>query len=862
MKNKPDIRIVNLSRRSVFYRGERVRLRTALMNFEPRNYDDCALTLELPSGTSVTHTLPMLSHHLNPPDFEFETADFPGAWRSALPLILTRPSGGAELARTEIPCEIVPAPDAGEMALWHWPSTVHYDALEADEPSALRELELLHRLGVTWTQFRANWALLHPDDAVKRIESAMRLGIQLGILIENTAGGIFRAEAGDPDSARRVDADGTRSDFLNPNDPHLHEKARFLIRRLHALFGEFPSCSTIFLNSELEDKLKLPCDPSSIRIHESALGFPLSRLRSTERVFAESFPDVPFLRPGVISDDDPELKYARYYFESGDGWTSVNRTLGDTARALRPDWITIADPLRLCPVPERFDGIDLISSWTYTNPDPKLTLFAETLARAAHRTGKDFIHTVTLWNYAGTLTPCGKNRFSREHTLRMGPDRWKECAWINFSRGPRALGNYFGSPIEVFFSGGDPTLFSPSTESAISEFSREVLRPFGSLARRTENVPRRCAVLDSYASRIYGALPRSHAHYPNYQIYDFLTVMNMAQLPADVLFEEDLTEDDALSRYDLLALPAAPVLTERVWKSIRSFAARGGTVIADRSVSADIPGLLRFDFDFSWRRTVNANAICSGADFAIADDTNFRSEWGGTVNVRGVPADEDRNRMEAYASELRRVIDSRFRRAFDCDSLRVLNNLRTDGVHTYLFAVNDNRTWDERSGPYRAMLERGVAQNAVWTFPAESACSRVRELVSNRDIPVTRGTDGSYSFEYELPPAGGAIFALLPCVPESLRLERAERGASSDLFLRTASPAGGGGLRPFRLEIFRPDGSADENGRSGVFRGPSHQVHVPSPAGEMSGEFRAVLLDRLTGKTETLRWSVSKTGEV
>lgn len=184
------IRLVKTSRRTVFYRGEKVALKTAVMNFEPQNFYGCRLNLELPERTLTIH-LPTVNHHVAPPAFEFETADFPGSWNVPLRLSLTQ--NGRPLAAASLPFELVPPPHTGQMEFWHWPSTVHYDALEADDSTARRELKKLRMLGVTWSQLRANWAILHPDTAIRRIEDAMRLGIQLGLLIENTAGGVFLA---------------------------------------------------------------------------------------------------------------------------------------------------------------------------------------------------------------------------------------------------------------------------------------------------------------------------------------------------------------------------------------------------------------------------------------------------------------------------------------------------------------------------------------------------------------------------------------------------------------------------------------------------------------------------------------------
>ncbi len=668
----------------------------------------------------------------------------------------------------------------------------------------------------------------------------MRRGIQLGILIENTDGGIFRAEPGTPESARRIDADGTRAPYLNPFDPFFTDKATFLVRRLMELFAEFPACSTIFFNSELEDKLKLPFNPDARRRHERRLGFPLSQLRGTERVFAESYPTTR----STVPDDDPEVAYARYYFREGDGWCRANRLMNDTAKVYRPDLLTVADPLRLAPMPERFDGVDLISSWSYTNPDPKLMLFCETLAAAGRRTGKPFIHTITLWNYAGTLTPCEEDRFAREYTMRMGPDRWKECCWINLARGPRAIGCYFGSPLEPLLSpAGDPRLYSPETEPAIAEFNREILRPFGKLARATTQSPRRAAVLDCFTSRIHGNVPRSYAHYQNYQIYDFYTVMNLAQIPADVVFEEDLLED-ALDRYELLALPAADVLPESVYEKILIFVRRGGTVIADGYCKAKIPGLIRFDFDFTYRKQVNANTIATGSDFAVTDDTNFRADWGGRVTGDGATADDDQFRLENYAITMRErlaQVKTLSPRDFDCGSVKVLANRRRGGAIDYLFLVNDHRTWDARSGKYRAMMERGVPEIARCRIaPPHSGPAFLYEMTRGKTLPVFVAPDGYWEFDAPLPAAGGAIIAVgAHDLPPELSVERTPEG----IRLHVTSPDSTTTLKLIKLELFDSDGTVKEMEGTRLLRNGTLTLTVPENCRH------AIVTDLTNGRT-------------
>ncbi len=735
--------------RRCYYRGEKAVIKFEVANFLAETFTDCRMVLEGPLPQELP--VPKLAGH-TAMEFTINTALLEPAEYQFTCRLYSRDIVHAEYSDV---LAVVPPRRQNAMALWHWPSTIHYDALEAGWDSAIEELDKLAELGFTWSQFSADWALLHPHRAMRLIEEAMKRGIELGILIKNGNGGIFAAKPGDPPQAVALNADGTKSYLLDPDHPYTREKIKNLVISLMRLFGEFPSCTTIFANSEVEDKLKLPCSPASRRKHEKQLGFPLSELRSVERVFANSFPDVPEVEPGVIADDEIECRYARYYFGQGDGWRPINELIAQTAHRFRPDIQTLSDPFRLAPLAERLRGLDIASSWTYTNPDAKTTLFIESLVAVARRNRQDFLHTITLWNYAGSLVPCFDNRFSRKQTLRMGPDRWSECAWINFSRGPRGIGCYFGSSLELIQQNGDPFILSPETEQSIARFSREVLKPFGEMTRLTQNAPRRVAVLDSLTSRIWGDIPRFHTHYQNYQIYNFYSLLAMAQIPADVIFEEDILEGK-LAAYEVLVLPCAGTLPASVVKHIRDF---NGRIWSDQYLKADIATEYRFDFDFTTRKRVSANMINKGQDFSVKDDTNFRKEWQ-LEQSGGVTAAADQQMMENYAAELRRTVGDSVKRDFDCSSLRILCNLRLHGQTAFLYAVNDHRTYGPRTGQYQAMLEKGVDEPAEFTLYGYEHEPFIYEMISGKRLTPRSSGHQSWSFSTVIPAAWGAIFAI------------------------------------------------------------------------------------------------------
>ena len=256
-----------------------------------------------------------------------------------------------------------------------------------------------------------------------------------------------------------------------------------------------------------------------------------------------------------------------------------------------------------------YPGCDLISTWTYTNPDPKQMLYIETLRAACKPAGQEPLHVITLLNYPGRVVPESHDK----NWMMMGPGRLIETTWINLSRAPKVIGYYaFDSKYN------SPLAFCSETMTALRRLSQEVFIPYGPLLRKLDVAPRRIALLSSDSSRLYSNSPQLLG-YPNYQPYHFYTVMSMAHLNADVVFDESI-ERYGLDDYEVLVMPKCDVLTKSVYDEVLSFQKRGGLIIADQYLGPDIPGVLRFDFDFTHRRKVDANAIATGKIYVGADD--------------------------------------------------------------------------------------------------------------------------------------------------------------------------------------------------------------------------------------------------
>lgn len=829
------------TRRRAFQYGETVVLRFNIKGRDSQYKKDCRLELKIGEWESCIDIaeLKFFTQFL---DIELDTKLFKiGAYKLECTLKQLEDS----LTKSVFDIFIAKPIPKERLMLWHWPSTSYYNALETSEELAKRELDKLAGLGFTHAQLRADWAIEYPEAAGKLIDYALTLGVELGGLVPNYNQGAFNMN-GLPDEAAIVTNLGSIKKIANPHHPAVIKRNRRWLEAMMNVLKDYPSCSTIFMNSELEDQLTLSIDPDSRKMHESKLGFSLDKVKRLGRVFSENSASANYIKAGVIADDDPEYLYSKYYFKHGDGWVSTNKMMADIVHEYRPDITVISDPLRLCSLYGRFDGVDAVSSWTYSVPDPKMMLFNETLRCEALPENKQIIQTITMYNYGGSLAPAESGRKSLNDVLCMGPDRYLESAWLNVSRAPEGIGIYFSSQLEPVIENVDEHIRPPETLDAIKDFSRNIMQPFGQVFRQLKTSPRRVAMLDSWASRVYGKCPRPYNHYQNYFIYDFYILFNMAHIPTDVVFEETIL-DRGLDGYDMLVMPCCDTLPESVYHKIREFEENGGKIIADQWLRADIPYTVKFYFDFTYRKRVNANAINKGFQFASNEDTAFKAEWD-RQEISGVSAEEDRDIIESYCAKLREVLDSEYEREVDCDTPRILlNRLDCDGVK-YLAMVNDNRTYDERVGKYKAILSKGLPQKGLVIWKGLTGKEALYDLISGRQLDYQRDADGNASFEIELPAAGGALIAAMP-----EKFAPVEISGSGNFF--SILIPGAQGAIPLEVNIIDPEGGINE--LSGYFTMVQGKIEIPFvPAlNAPQGKWRVSvtnLCDKNTVETEFL----------
>ena len=687
--------------------------------------------------------------------------------------------------------------------------------------------------GPYWT---ANFSA---DATVRALDAGLLRGADVGITANGGLTDIDPLQIADPD-ARNLAIEAYHKDpVANPFHPEVARRQDDANRTLMEFVQHFPQVRTAFFNTEIVDALE---------VNQNKGG-----LQQTIDRFATATPptgDPKFVAPGVIADDDPVYRYHQYKYQRGNGLAIANARAATMLARYRPDIVSVNDPYREALYLDMFPGIGSISTWTYTNPDPKLMLSIETLRAACKPTGQIPMQTITLLNYPGELAPT-------EEWMLMGPGRLTVTTWITLSRAPRMVGYYYSSACNP--QGPDSNAVPYATSAKLKELSERVFKPLGPMLTQLDVAPRRVAVLSSAAARVHGKSPSLLGGYDNLQIYHFYTVLAMAHLQADVVLDETI-ERFGLDAYDAIVLPKCDVLTESVYNTILKFQQRGGIVIADQYLGPSIPGTIVFDFDFTYRNKVSANAIEKNTAYAQWND-QLQPGSAELTQVTGVTALDDQRILESYAATLKARLSGTLEPEVWCDTPKVLINLLEKSGARYLVFVNDNRTYDDREGKYKAVLgkvEPISTQVHVKARPGETL--HAYDLLAHKELPTTT-TNGTHQFQIDLDELGGTIVALAPEQTESIALAsigEVHRGQTIRLDANTKDAKGTAvfGLQPIRLTV--SDAAGQQTSDSGFYCARDGLLTVPCTIAmnDAAGTWTVHAEDLTTGLSATHSFNV------
>jgi hypothetical protein len=787
--------------RHAYFRGEKVPLKFKVTNHSVKSIDDVQLSIDIAG---------VVTKCINIKKIEKDT------WVECL---FTVDSLSIKAGKYDVNCELKARNTVTEkqkftiwiarkwnpqrMRVWLWPHTAYAETVCKLDDTAIERLKWWQDKG--WNSINI-WTG-ESDNYFDVLDYGIVNGLEMGL----SAHGGFRTINADmistkkeiwenfDDNEKMKWVKGKQDEYIkNPFCPETANEQEQKNAEMAKKFQDFPGWKLNFFNSEIEVRLK------NLKTTEVKQLIQANCNDSTKH---------ELIAPGVIKDVDEkyvEGENGLYRYKWGDGLTTVNARAANTIHKYRSDVLCFTDPFRTAAIYDRFSSLDIVSTWTYTNPDPKLMLFVENLITTARPSKQKVMQTVTLLNYPGTIAPSEKG-----WTL-MGPDRAVETNWINLSRRPDGLGIYVSSDTDPFMENNESFndfQKSPKTYDALKKFTNEIVKPYGSMITNLDRTSRKVAILNSFSSRTLNASPELQGHYPNNQILHFLSVLNMAHIPTDVIFDETI-QRYGLEKYDTLVLAKCDTLLETVYNEILAFQKRGGLVIADQYLRAEIPGVIKFDFDFTYRKKINADAIANGKIMADWHD-RIDVETAKMEKTEGVTALRDQEIMESYATKLRLDLQDKIQREVDCSSpTALLNMLEKDGVK-YLFVINDKRTYGERLGKWKAMLEKAVPQVVTitlndWNYPNLYAY----DLLEKKLLKCNKALD-TYQFDVKLPAPGGKIIALYPELFDKVNIyvpHTMNKGMKYKIKINVINSSGDflSGVQPLKIEIKDPKGNSSE----------------------------------------------------
>ena len=462
-----------------------------------------------------------------------------------------------------------------------------------------------------------------------------------------------------------------------------------------------------------------------------------------------------FPKNRLLDADYPLLKYYKWFWQQGDGWSLAN----DTARTAftegfgRPAISVYAPALRM-PYLWGIAGRNThLADWIYASPHPFIIHYRISEMKAAARgTGAAIIPSVDGVVYSQKLMPESRNPLEVPgwHTVwgkrRFAtiPADWAlEAFWLMLSRQSEG----FGLTAVPAVLGDEPggNYWAPKTNDEAADAVRSVMidvaRPLGPLLK---NMPERApvvAILASYASALF----TTHGSWDwSTKARAFGELMVLANLDQYTLFEEEIERDGIPASVKVILLPECEVLMKHTAEKLKEFQQRGGRLISE---ARHAPGIK--------------------PDATLPD---FSTLLPTTSNLKecGLSLDE---KMRAKAREIKDLVGVPFHAETSNDA--ILLTVRSFGSSDVVFAVNDRRQYGPYLGGWKTVLDKGAA-NAAEICLRRSA-GAVYDLVRHAAVPFS-SADGQTRIQVVYETCDGKALMVTARPLASLAVAKTENG--------------------------------------------------------------------------------------
>lgn len=625
------------------------------------------------------------------------------------------------------------------------------------------------------------------------------LAKNFGVAAELSPGSYLKQK---PELAR-VDRQGkaySRHD-ANASLPGLAEFCENVGKSVGRTYGDHPAFVAALVNTEVRDDTEVSFSQHDFAAYKKASGQNIpDEIMSKGGFRWATLKDFPQDR--VIPDDDPRLKFLRWFWTDGDGWNSLHTALHRGLKSELPkdkSFYTWFDPaIRTPSVPGSGGEVDVLSQWTYTEPSPlRLGYFTEELfAMADLSPHKPRVMKMTqLFWYRSSSAPvvAGAKHIASpfdDHDpdaayISIAPMHLREAFWTKLSRPVSGL-MYHGWSSLVPTDGSHPYKFTqPDLQTEFRRLHRDVLKPLGPMLLQVPARRADVAYLDSFTSQMFAG--RGGYGYSNDEAY--LTLLH-AQLQPEVVFEDTIRQR-GLDSYKILVLADCDVLPASVASRIQEFQERGGLIIGDPNLAPAIkPDVVIPNFS----RTNQAAA--------------------------------DKATILANAAELRKSLDARYQRFVETTNPEIVPRVRAAGSSDYVFVINDHREAGTYVGQHGLVLDAGLPSDGIISL--RRADVHVYDLTARRAVSTT-AREGVTCWPIALGPCDGNVFLVTERAIERIRIEAPEqaplgKALSCRIAITDSDDRPVDAVIPLRVRISDPNGRPAEY--SGYYGAAAGQLEL------------------------------------
>lgn len=592
---------------------------------------------------------------------------------------------------------------------------------------------------------------------------------------------------------------GRKAASLDASHPEVFRKTRAVTRAVALTFGKHPAFAGASINEEQRDSTAPTYSGTAPEAFRKFAKFPIPKELGRYDLIRET---IPF--SGIVGETNPLFIYYRWFWKDGDGWNPLNSMMSEIYHKYirHPFETEFAPAVRTPPLWGSGGKVDLLTHWTYANPNPvRVSTGSSELQAMAAEDGRRSANHVQLILYRSASAPIGEKvkdpppwlkKAGNAGYISIAPDMLKIAVWMLAARKTDRFQfhglNSLLPGITPHMAGYFCTL--PELETIFRELIREVVQGLAPITRYTRERPAQVVVLESFASCVIGG--KGSWGWTGWG-WDLTTALHWANLMPGIVYEETILRDK-LANVKVLILPDVCFLPEKVFRIIREFQKKGGIIVGDEEL---VPGIL--------------------------PDVTIRK------HKTGRDVKKDKYALRQLALEIRKKLAPVYTPYTGASDPDLVTWVRKDGSADYLFVINDRRDFGNYIGMWRKIMEKGSPNSG--SVHIRKKAGKVYDLLTHKEVPF-RSIDGVTGIPVNFSSSGGRAFLVVPRALPALKVQVPGEVQLGRKFSLQAELPGVDFILPLKITLLDPAGrKSDESGvdmlRKGKF---SREMTLPENA--------------------------------